>query len=247
MIDTSKILILDGAMGTELQAAGLPVGGIPEVWNIEHPEAVTAIHRRYIEAGSQVVYTNTFGANRIKMPGKDLKMVIESAIGCAKRFRTTQNVMMDEIVDMLRSHDPLFGITTDIIVGFPGETETDFEDTLDIVRKAGFGRAHVFRYSPRKGTAGAAMKDAVPEQIKKDRAEALESLGEETAKAFIDANLDVAHMVLIEESCDGYATGYTGNYIKTYIKDPEGRFEAGRLYKAVLTGAFRDGALATLE
>ena len=152
-----------------------------------------------------------------------------------------------DIVDMLRSHDPLFGITTDIIVGFPGETETDFEDTLDIVRKAGFGRTHVFRYSPRKGTAGAAMKDAVPEQIKKERAEVLESLGEETAKAFIDANLGVAHMVLIEESCDGYATGYTGNYIKTYIKDPEGRFEAGRLYKAVLTGVFRDGALATLE
>ena len=151
-----------------------------------------------------------------------------------------------DIVDMLRSHDPLFGITTDIIVGFPGETETDFEDTLDIVRRAGFGRTHVFRYSPRKGTAGAAMKDAVPEQIKKDRAEALESLGEETAEAFIDANLGVPHMVLIEESCDGYATGYTGNYIKTYIKDPEERFEAGRLYKAVLTGAFRDGALATL-
>ena len=67
MAENRQILILDGAMGTELQAAGLPVGGIPEVWNIEHPEEVTAIHRRYIEAGSQVVYTNTFGANRLKM------------------------------------------------------------------------------------------------------------------------------------------------------------------------------------
>ena len=152
-----------------------------------------------------------------------------------------------DIVFMLRSHDPLFGITTDIIVGFPGETDKDFEDTRDIVKKSAFCRTHVFRYSPRKGTAGAAMKDAVPEQIKKDRAEALESLGEKAAKAFTGANLGITHTVLIEESCDGYATGYTGNYIKAYIEDPEGWIEAGKLYKAVLTRTFRDGALAVLE
>ena len=161
-----------------------------------------------------------------------------------------------DIVKMLRAYDPLFGITTDIIVGFPGETEADFEDSLDIVRQAGFGRTHVFRYSPRRGTAGAAMKDPVPEQVKKDRAEKLERLGEETAKAFIEANVSgrsagadsaVTHTVLIEESRGGYATGYTGNYIKTYIEDSDGRIEAGKLYKAVLTGPFRDGALATLE
>ena len=90
------------------------------------------------------------------------------------------------------------------------------------------------------------MKDAVPEQIKKDRADILESLGEMTAKAFIKANVGVPHTVLIEESADGYATGYTGNYIKTYIEDPEGQIEAGKLYKAVLTGLFKDGALANL-
>ena len=169
----------------------------------------------------------------------------------AMNRRYTREEYLD-IVDMLRSHDPLFGITTDIIVGFPGETEADFEDTLDIVKQAGFGRTHVFRYSPRKGTAGAAMKGAVPEQTKKDRAAALEALGEETAKAFIEANLGSPHTVLIEESCDGYATGYTGNYIKVYIKDeevrlPEGKIEAGKLYDVVLTGTFRDGALGELQ
>ena len=85
-MEKKQILILDGAMGTELQAAGLPLGGIPEVWNIEHPEEVTAIHRRYIEAGSQVVYTNTFGANRLKMAkaGYPLQALIVSAIGNAR-------------------------------------------------------------------------------------------------------------------------------------------------------------------
>lgn len=169
----------------------------------------------------------------------------DSVLKAMNRHYTREEYL--DIVFMLRNHDPLFGITTDIIVGFPGETDKDFEDTLDIVKKSAFGRTHVFRYSPRKGTAGAAMKDAVPEQIKKERAEVLESLGEKAAKAFTGANLGVTHTVLIEESCDGYATGYTGNYIKTYIEDPEGRIEAGKLYKVVLTRTFRDGALAVLE
>ena len=169
----------------------------------------------------------------------------DSVLKAMNRHYTREEYL--DIVFMLRSHDPLFGITTDIIVGFPGETDKDFEDTLDIVKKSAFGRTHVFRYSPRKGTAGAAMKDAVPEQIKKERAEALESLGEKAAKAFTGANLGITHTILIEESCDGYATGYTGNYIKTYIEDPEGRIEAGKLYRAVLTRTFRDGALAVLE
>ena len=141
----------------------------------------------------------------------------------------------------------VFGITTDIIVGFPGETEDDFGESLDIVRQAEFGRTHVFRYSPRKGTAGAAMKDAIPEKVKKDRADALESLGEETAQRFIEANLGIAHTVLIEESRDGYATGYTGNYIKVYIEDTGNMIAADALYEVTLTGLFRDGALAVLN
>ena len=65
-MNTPDILLLDGGMGTMLQAAGLPLGELPEVWNITHPEAVISVHRRYAEAGSRVLYTNTFGANRFK-------------------------------------------------------------------------------------------------------------------------------------------------------------------------------------
>ena len=151
-----------------------------------------------------------------------------------------------DIVRAIRDYDPLFGITTDIIVGFPGETQEDFNDSLDIVRQTGFGRTHVFRYSPRRGTAGAAMKDAVPESVKKERAAVLESLGSETAEAFIMANRGAVHRVLIEESVDEYATGYTGNYIKVYIHDLEGRLKAGEFVDAVTEDAFRDGAIARL-
>ena len=88
------------------------------------------------------------------------------------------------------------------------------------------------------------MKNTVPETSKKKRSEVLEKLGEETARAFTEANLGVIHTVLVEEANGGYAEGYTGNYIKTYIEDPDCQLEAGSLYTVRLTEAFRDGALA---
>ena len=66
-VERSDFIILDGGMGTMLQAAGLPVGQLPELWNITAPEKITAVHRQYTEAGSRILYTNTFGANRHKV------------------------------------------------------------------------------------------------------------------------------------------------------------------------------------
>jgi 5-methyltetrahydrofolate--homocysteine methyltransferase len=68
-----QILLLDGANGTELIAAGLPQGRAPEWWNLEHPERITAMHRRYVEAGSDLIHTNTFGANPPKLRGVGLE------------------------------------------------------------------------------------------------------------------------------------------------------------------------------
>lgn len=68
-MDKAEFMFLDGGMGTMLQAAGLPVGQLPEVWNLTHPEAVAKIQRQYVDAGAQVLYANTFGANRHKAAG----------------------------------------------------------------------------------------------------------------------------------------------------------------------------------
>lgn len=149
-----------------------------------------------------------------------------------------------DIVRAIRGYDPLFGITTDIIVGFPGETEDDFADTLDIVSKAGFGRTHVFRYSPRRGTAGARLADAVPEEIKKIRAAALEEAAAKAAEEYIAAMTGTVRTVLAEEEEDGYMTGYTGSYVKAYIRDDGKRLRAGEFCRVRITGAFRDGAAA---
>lgn len=63
----SRVLVFDGAMGTMLQAAGLPPGGCPEVWNVERPDVVAGVHRAYVDAGAHIVETNTFGGNRVKL------------------------------------------------------------------------------------------------------------------------------------------------------------------------------------
>ena len=85
-MDKAEIILLDGGMGTMLQAAGLPLGELPELWNITRPETVSAVQRRYAEAGSKVLYTNTFGANRYKAAGcgYDVKELVAAGVRCAR-------------------------------------------------------------------------------------------------------------------------------------------------------------------
>lgn len=79
----TQTLVLDGGMGTLLQAAGLPLGELPEEWNLTHPDVIRDIHRAYLEAGSDVVYANTFGANAFKF-GDRTEAVVAAGIRCAR-------------------------------------------------------------------------------------------------------------------------------------------------------------------
>ena len=130
-----------------------------------------------------------------------------------------------EIVRVLKERDPGYGITTDIIAGFPGETEEDFLDSIDMIQQAGFCKVHGFRYSKRPGTAAASMKGHLDGNTKNDRITRLLAAGEEAAKAFFAGELERGgqRTVLFEEwaeSEDGerLLTGYTENYIKVYAE-----------------------------
>ncbi|MBR4012692.1 MAG: homocysteine S-methyltransferase family protein, partial [Clostridia bacterium] len=81
----NNTLYLDGGMGTLLQKQGLKAGELPERWNISKPEVVTEIHREYYNAGSNVVNTNTFGANLLKFSAKELDAIVKAAIDNARR------------------------------------------------------------------------------------------------------------------------------------------------------------------
>ena len=80
-----SIILLDGGMGTLLQARGLEAGELPERWNIFHPEAITEIHRAYFDAGSNVVNTNTFGASSLKFSDEELEAIVAAAVKNARR------------------------------------------------------------------------------------------------------------------------------------------------------------------
>lgn len=152
------------------------------------------------------------------------------------------------IVDALRKFDPTYGITTDMIVGFPGETEADFQDSLDAVQRSGFGKVHVFRYSPRPGTRAAQMPDQINNEVKKNRAERMLQQSEETARGFFHANEGEETQVLFESGTAGRSSaektieGYSDHYIRVYARAEEIRPNV--LARMKLRRPYRDGMWA---
>ena len=101
-------------------------------------------------------------------------------------------------VALIREHVPDVALTTDIIVGFPGETEDDFRETMEVVEEVGYDGAFTFVYSPRAGTDAAAMPDQVPDEVKRDRIERLVELVQQHAAARNEERIGRVEEVLVE-------------------------------------------------
>lgn len=152
-----------------------------------------------------------------------------------------------EIVRAIRDYHPLYGISTDIIVGFPEESEKDFEDSLTLLSEAEFCRVHAFKYSPRKGTKAASFKNRVDSDIKNRRIDKLISEASKVSLNFVNKNKMTLERVLTEERAGDYVTGYTGNYIKAYIFDRDKKIKTGEFYDVRIIEAYEDGCLAQTE
>jgi len=155
-----------------------------------------------------------------------------------RKYTTAQ---FEESVRLIRKYFPLAGITTDIIVGFPTETEEDFENTLNFVESIKFSQLHLFPYSKRNGTASAKLYGDLSGTVKAERLRKLEALGQKHRLEFIEKNK--TGRVLIEEMSKDFGEGYTENYIKCYVK---GEFKVGDIVNVELLKPFKDGALAEL-
>lgn len=135
----------------------------------------------------------------------------------ARRCKTQE---FAEIVTRMRQQNPLFNITSDIIVGFPGETEQEWQQTLDFVAQIGFGHLHIFTYSPRAGTKAATLPNPVPESVKKRRSQQLHQVADTLRDQFLQKNLGQCFPVLWEayserlEQNKKRIFGYTPNYLK---------------------------------
>ena len=139
-----------------------------------------------------------------------------------------------ESVDLLREHFPNCGITTDLIAGFPGETEEEFARTMDFIRRCRFSAMHVFPYSRRPGTPAADMPDQVPKAEKQRRAALAAAAGREMAAAFASDQVGRTLDVLFETEKDGVWTGHSGNYLETSVRGDRLR---GRILPVLVTGS----------
>lgn len=128
-----------------------------------------------------------------------------------RRMYTVQSFL--DIVEKIRKRHPLFNFTTDVIVGFPDETDEDFSKTLQICRQVGFGHIHTFKYSVRKGTRAERMPEQIPEKIKNLRSEAIRQLSIESKRAYRSQWIGKEQTVLVERNDRGIAKGYGENYI----------------------------------
>ncbi|WP_195263266.1 tRNA (N(6)-L-threonylcarbamoyladenosine(37)-C(2))-methylthiotransferase MtaB [Clostridium sp. 1001275B_160808_H3] len=123
-------------------------------------------------------------------------------------------------VNLLRETMPDVSITTDVIVGFPGETEEEFNETYEFLKNIKLTKTHVFKYSPRKGTKAADMQDQVDGSIKEKRSKLLIELSNKNEKEFIEKFIGKEMDALIETEVkgkDGIYEGYTRNYIKVQV------------------------------
>ena len=140
--------------------------------------------------------------------------------------------------EILRTFMPDCAITTDVIAGFPGETEAEFSETLAFVEKVGFARIHAFPYSRRAGTVADRMPDQVDEGVKHIRTNQLIALGNKLEEKFVKELVGSVQSVLFEtEAGDGLAEGYTGQYVRVRAKA-----QPGSIHRVRITGA--EGALA---
>lgn len=114
---------------------------------------------------------------------------------------------------LIREKYPEAALTTDIIVGFPGETDEEFETTYNFLDKIKFYQMHVFKYSPRKGTKAAEMENQVLPEIKEKRSKALIELSNKNQKIYMEKFINKTVNVLFEHELDGYIVGHTDNYL----------------------------------
>jgi threonylcarbamoyladenosine tRNA methylthiotransferase MtaB len=163
------------------------------------------------------------------MPHLHLPLQSGSDSVLKRMARRCKTVEFSQIVHQARRQVPNINITTDIIVGFPGETEQEWQDSYNFIKQTRFGHIHIFTYSTRSGTKAAALPDPVLNTIKKQRSQQLHRLAEQMKQSFMQQNLGESVEILWEgqkeeiDASQHKVFGYTPNYLRvaTIINDSE--------------------------
>lgn len=152
-----------------------------------------------------------------------------------------------EKTDLIREVFPNAGLTTDIIVGFPGETEANHQETMAFVKDIKFAKTHLFKYSKRDGTRAATMKGQVDGNVKKERLKDLEAIEKTNREKFLENQVGKTLSVLFEEKSDmaGFKSGYSTNYLRVNVENPS--LPTNEIYDVKITGLINDELIGEIS
>lgn len=228
-IDCSSYKTLDGGLGDLIYA----LRNIPARIRLSSLE-VTVITKDFLEKLSK---TKNFCPHF----HLSLQCGSTSELKRMNRHYTKQDYL--NRVNLIRSYFPNANITTDIIVGFPEETDSEFLDTIDVCEKAKFGHAHIFPYSLRNGTNAEKLVQVSPE-VKKERVKLLTKKCKAIEQDFYKNMLGKTFTMLVEEQNNGMFEGYTENYIKVFVKS--NNLVPNQLVKVKLTKVVSGGMIGEI-
>jgi threonylcarbamoyladenosine tRNA methylthiotransferase MtaB len=147
-------------------------------------------------------------------------------------------------VNLIRKYFPNAGITTDIIVGFPTETEENFNESLAFTDEVGFSDIHPFPYSKRTGTVASKLTD-LDKSVKKERLKKMLDKKQNCRDKFHVAQIGKTLSVLTETAEDGYVVGYSENYVRVYLDGA--KTEREKFYSVTVTGLLKDGVTGVIN
>ena len=229
--------------GIEIASWGVDLPGKPPMTDMVAAvcEAVPNLRVRLGSLEPRVI-TEEFCEKLGKYPNLCPQFHLSMQSGCdsvlARMKRKYDTARYLESVQLLSRHFPGCAVTTDMIVAFPGETQEEFAQSLDFIRKCGFADMHIFPYSRRPGTPADKMPGQHDNATKEERSRAAIAVAEEMKKAYLDKLVGTTLEVLFEEEEGEYWIGHTPNYVKVYAK---GEDLHNQVKNVVISGVFRDG------
>ena len=141
----------------------------------------------------------------------------------SRMYRKHNAARFLEKIKKIKEADPHIMLSTDVIVGFPGETEEEFKETINFINECDFNQLHVFPFSAREGTKAASMPNQIDPKIKKERANTLLNLSKQMWNKYLESCMGSEEQVLVESFANGMNIGHTSNYIEISIPSNEGR------------------------
>lgn len=211
--------------GIHVASYGLDLGNITLADIIEKVHSVDGIERIRFSSMEPLAIDNEFVARMSKLPKVCDHYHLSLQSGCnrtLKRMNRKYNAeQYAEVCERLRNAFPNVAITTDIIVGFPDETEEDFKESLAFAERMKLDKIHTFPYSPKKGTPAAKMKNQISGEVKSQRSKEMIALSDKMNIDFLNNNIGKTVPVLFEDMENGFWQGHTTNYIKVLAKSDE--------------------------